>query len=841
MGPADLFDILRTGLVVAGVDDNRVHRANAAACQLVGRSEAEYVGMHWHDLVDPTQLDELQATAEAYVAAGGPHGERRFARILRPDGTIVHLMMSVSMVTIDGERCFLTQMQDITELVSTQRQLQLVIENTPVSVFLLDQEGRLGALDGAVRQTPAAARDAAASSVFHTFRHQEAVRGIVRRSLGGERVHEVLHLGRRWYDIHLVPVPGLVGQPSPVAGVLSDVTEREQATAELLVRTTRQTALADLAQHALEIVDERALWDLGVRTLTDQLGADLVTLCAQPGPDQEPDAPVVATDILAARPALATSTPAGALSAQPGGPGRDRAAPGADVRTDEAGGTAPTVVRLPVGHADEPSATITVRRAERGLTSDDVAFIRSVAAILGSAVLRIRMEEAARFRSLHDPLTGLPNRVAVLDRLRRSLCRTRRDARRTGVLFIDLDGFKAVNDALGHQAGDDLLRAVAGRFCQVVRPGDLVGRLAGDEFAVLCESVTGLDDLRSIGERAIRALAPPVQLVRPVSVGASVGLALAGPGLTDAEQLLDAADVAMYEAKRREPGSCVAYNDTIRVAVTTRLRDITDLRRAVAAVEMRLLFRPVADRRGAVVAAEAIPCWPHPTGCLLGPEDIEPIAFEAGLTGDLDRWLVDNTLGLTETSTTTPPPDTPAHVDAQAGDKAAGHVDGSPRELWIRVSDRGLADTALRETIIKHLPHPGPSDGRGPIPCVLVPDRLWHRDHRHVNTIIREFADAGVAVRLDFTEMGPLRAMNRKDVPPGLSGIRLSCQHVHGVEQDGIAAAILAGIVRFADLLHLNVAVRGVDTPAQLAAVRALGCDLAQGAAVGEALPTPPW
>ncbi|ADP81505.1 sensor domain-containing protein [Pseudofrankia inefficax] len=794
MGFVDLFHQLQIGLTVTRIADGRLRRVNTAACALIGRSEAELVGLDWREMIDPTQVDELNAAFSQQSWRRVGEAGRRVIRFLRPDGTVAHVLASGGIVTIDGDRCFLTQLQDITEYVSTHQQLQLVLDSTPVSVFLLDREGQVVASAGTARESPG---NAAGSGLHEALGDEPAVLEMVRSAMGGQRVHSVVPSGRCWYDVHLVPVSA-AGRTA-VGGVVSDVTERERATAELLDRTARQTALANLAQYALEIGDELALWDLGISALTDQVNADRITV--EPCPD-------------------------GAAG---------RAGPDAEAGRDA--DAAPTLVRMPVGHTDEPVATVTVRRAAPGLTSDDVAFIRSVVAILGSAVLRIRMENAARFRSLHDPLTGLPNRVAILDHLRRSLAQGRPDTRRTGVLYIDLDGFKAVNDTLGHHAGDELLQAVAGRLRQLGRPTDLVGRLAGDEFAVLCEGVGGLEDLRAIGERVIHALTPPVRLRRLVSVGASIGIALAGPDLTDAEQVLDAADLAMYAAKRRGPGRCVAYDDTIRETVATHLAGVTELRQAVAAGRLVPLFQPIASSSGTVAAAEAVPCWPQPGGRLLGPEEIEPIAFEAGLSGDLDQWLVDSALRTLDAAPTPPPLGDAGEVDAPAGE----HADDACRHLWIRISERGLGESALRDQIISHVRGSGPRHPRGPRLGVLIPDTMWQLDYRNVNTAIGDLAAAGVETRLDFTELGPIRAITKDNIPPGLGGIRLSDRHIHNLDDGDVGIAIIAGIVRFADLLHLAVAAQGVDTPAQLARIRALGCDLAQGAAVGPAALTPPW
>jgi diguanylate cyclase (GGDEF)-like protein len=602
--------------------------------------------------------------------------------------------------------------------------------------------------------------------------------------------------GERWYDVQLVPVPGAAGRSPSVAGVVNDVTDRQRVeadrqrvTAELVVRTAHESALADLAQRALEIADEQTLWDAGARTLTRQLSADLVTIRPNDG--------------------------AAAPSPRPDG----------DV----------TTTCVPVGPPSRPVATVAVRRQARPLTPNDHEFIRSVAAVLGAAALRIRVEDAVRYRSLHDPLTGLPNRAALLDRLRRSLRRADRAGRRAGVLFIDLDDFKAVNDTLGHQAGDELLRIVASRLSEAVRPGDVVGRLGGDEFAVLCDDIRDLDQLRGIAERVLAtALTPPIELGRLVSVSGSVGLALSGPDVADAEELLNAADMAMYEAKQSGPSRVAAYDDRIRAALATRLHDVSDLRHAVAADELTLRFAPIMSRSGVVVAAEAVPCWGHPTRGLLGPDDLHPIAFDAGLIVDVDRWLVDRVVSsLAALSTTSP------ERASSARARPAGPEHGPRQELWLRISGRGLSDAAIRRTILSR--DWRARGGQNVALCLLVPETVANRDPRALDAIIGELMGAGVAVRVDFTENGPIRAVTRETLPSGLSGIRLGGPNIHSAEHSGVGVAIVAGIVQFAHLLNLDVAARGVDTPGALAAIRDLGCDLAQGTAVGEPLPTPPW
>ncbi|CUU59052.1 PAS domain S-box-containing protein/diguanylate cyclase (GGDEF) domain-containing protein [Parafrankia irregularis] len=796
--PAGLFDrfgLARTGMVLVGRDDGRVRSVSPAAREIVGCGEADYVGRRWSEIVHPVHADGAVGADGIAADLAGSGDTPQIVRIARPDGTAVQALLSTVEVTVDGDRCLLARFEDVSELASTHRQLRLVLGHTPFSIFRIDHDGQVPLSGGSDSAEPAVAlHQEARSAVRAAFHDQPTVLALVRRAMHGEQAHQVVKSGGRWYDLHLVPVPEAEGGPASVAGIVSDVTAHERATAELVRRTACDTALADLAQQALRIADEDTLWDVGVRTLTQQLGADLVTVRHDADIDADTDTDADADGAVDVRPVDAEA---------------------ADMA-------------VPVTHAGRRIGTVLVRRRTNPLTPDNEAFVRSVAAILGAAAMRIRMEDGARYLSLHDPLTGLPNRAALLDHLGRSLRRAAHDGRHTGVLFIDLDGFKAINDTLGHKCGDELLRVVASRLRDAVRPGDVVGRLAGDEFAVLCDDIGDLDELRAIGERVIAtALTPPIELIRPVGVSGSVGLARSGADLTDAEDLLNAADMAMYEAKRRGPGHVFAYDDRIRAALATRLRDSTDLRRALGAGELTLCFEPVVSQSGVIVAAEAVPYWAHPTRGLLGPDDLYPIAFNAGLTVAVDRWLVDSVAAVLPTAAPRQQPDRQEEL--------------TRRELWLRISERGLSDTSLRRTIISRAACLSGVGGIQASLGILVPDTLSVPGDRTLDTITAELSGAGMAVWVDLSEIRPLRSTTRDTIPPGIDGVRLGSQNIHGAEHDAMAEAVIAGLVRFSHLLHLGVAARGVDTLLQLAAVRGAGCDLMQGVAVGKALPEPPW
>jgi diguanylate cyclase (GGDEF)-like protein len=216
------------------------------------------------------------------------------------------------------------------------------------------------------------------------------------------------------------------------------------------------------------------------------------------------------------------------------------------------------ILAAPVGRPGAFTAVVAVHRegAEaEPFTAPDEEFLGAVASVLGSAAVRFAAERELRHRSTHDALTDLPNRAWLLDRLAHTLRH-----HRTGMIFIDLDGFKSINDTHGHHAGDQLLREVARRLRTAVRPGDLVARLAGDEFAVLCEGVDSPAAVERLAQRLLAAIGEPVVLAEAtVRISASAGVAISDTDLLDPDRLLNASDIAMYTAKRTGAGRCIAH------------------------------------------------------------------------------------------------------------------------------------------------------------------------------------------------------------------------------------------------------------------------------------------
>ncbi|CAI7980693.1 GGDEF domain-containing protein [Frankia sp. Hr75.2] len=578
----ELFDRLEIGLTLTSVASRRVRRVNAAACRILGRARADLVGAAWESLRPPTEVDGWADVCRQL--SGEQLAERQKVQFVRPDGNLAHVVISTNIVDArvhddsGGSYCF-GQILDITDGETARYQLQLILENSPVSMTLTDMSGRVVAYAGG--PIPAFVEDmkaAAKSSVFEVFSYVPLGLDLVRRAMDGEPGSGMTYAHGRYQDLHMRPIRNSAGEVAYVASISTDVTEREHARSE-------QSAVSELARQAIRTVEPARFWNHAASVLARRLDAAVTVHTMET--DREPE--------LAA--AVGTLPPA-AVTARAVEETLPAAAPGRETLRDEATcGHAGRVgqwrtLSVPLGQPGAPTAVLTLYRADPAadpattggrrdgqaspepstapFAPGEVEFVDTVASVLGSAAVRFAMEREARYRALHDDLTDLPNRSALLDHLNHSLERSRDNRSGVGVVFVDLDGFKAVNDTFGHNAGDDVLRQVATRLRSSVRPDDVVARLAGDEFAVLCEHVGGLSEVEVVAHRVLTALAEPITLSGDeVTVTASVGVAVSGTELLDPDRLLNASDIAMYAAKRAGPGRYAVHQPTTRTDTAT--------------------------------------------------------------------------------------------------------------------------------------------------------------------------------------------------------------------------------------------------------------------------------
>jgi diguanylate cyclase (GGDEF)-like protein len=272
---------------------------------------------------------------------------------------------------------------------------------------------------------------------------------------------------------------------------------------------------------------------------------------------------------------------------------------------------------------------------------NDVA--RAYAALVAEMKERQVLQEHLAHQAAHDPLTELANRARMLELIEAALHRGQRGGTQVGLLFIDLDYFKIVNDTLGHRAGDDVLRTAADRMRDLVRAGDTVGRLGGDEFVVLLEPLTNPPEVGVLAARLITAISAPMTISdREVTIGASIGVAVTADGSTDANQLLHHADVAAYRAKAGGRGRAELFDDALRRELEERAGLEAAIRAGLAADEFLLHYQPVIElRTGDVSGYEALVRWQRPEHGLVPPDSFIPTAEQSTLICDIDRWVLE--------------------------------------------------------------------------------------------------------------------------------------------------------------------------------------------------------
>ncbi|MBI2708119.1 MAG: EAL domain-containing protein [Actinobacteria bacterium] len=426
---------------------------------------------------------------------------------------------------------------------------------------------------------------------------------------------------------------------------------------------------------------------------------------------------------------------------------------------------------------------------------------------------RKALEHRLEHQATHDPLTGLPNRTLVLDRLRVALARTLRRGGEVAVLFADLDDFKVVNDSLGHEMGDRLLEVLASRLVSAVRPGDTVGRFGGDEFVVVCEDVDGHESASLVAERLAETLTQPVGLDgTEVVVSASVGIALASQASTTAEDLLRDADSAMYEAKARGRARAEIFDLAMRTRAVARLELEGSLRRAVERRELRLRFQPQVDlRTGATVGFEALLRWEHPERGLLEPDEFLGVAEGSRLIVPVGRWVLQQSSRI---------------LDRLCAAEGAG-----PLWLGVNLSARELTDSRLVDTVREVLADMAAPPGSLQLE---ITEGVLMEDVESSLVTLERLKELGVQLAIDDFGTGYSSLARLRGFPVDV--LKIDRSFVAGLGTDPGDSAIVASIVHLAHALGMRATAEGVEEELQLDELRRLGCDVAQGFLLGRPL-----
>ena len=568
----------------------------------------------------------------------------------------------------------------------------------------------------------------------------------------------------RWTELHRRALRA--GEGWIIVSISHDITERKLAEQHQAAHLRRQERIARFGQLALGKRELGELIEEAVQNVLEGLGAETVAY-AEPGP---------AEGEMVVRATAGGSTP----DAEP----------------------ATVLVR---GERDVRGALYVFMPEGRALAAEETNFIEAVASVLSTALQRIDSEGRLAYLAQFDPLTGLPNRALLADRFSQMIVQARRRGSPLGVLFIDLDEFKLVNDTLGHAGGDELLKEVSVRLQASVRSGDTVARISGDEFAVVLADLARPEDAAVVAQKIIDRLAAPVPVHgQEVFVTGSIGIALFPGDGADAESLIGAADAAMYRAKQSGRNAYQFFTAEINQRSRSRAQLGSELRRALERDEFFLVYQPkvrLAD--GGQSGAEALLRWRHPERGVVSPAEFVPVLEETGLIVPVGEWVLRR-----------------ACEDLKSW-RAAG-LEPGPVSVNLSARQFRLADLDARLKAIVA--------AAGVVPALVeleITESQLVQDPDHAIRMMRSLCDAGMRIAIDDFGTGYSSLSYLTRFPVG--SLKIDRSFVRDVTEDASDATIVRTIIEMAHTLGFQVVAEGIETEAQAEYLRRHRCDEGQG------------
>jgi diguanylate cyclase (GGDEF)-like protein/PAS domain S-box-containing protein len=787
------------GAIVGGSDDailglttgGIVTSWNAAAERLFGYTAEEVIGQHMALLAPPDKAAE-QAQVRARLNAGGPREHLETTR-RRKDGSLVDVLITASPVVDEAGRVVALSViaHDITERRRSQRALEVSQRRLAeaqriarVGSFELDvvtgeltwseEHYRILGLDPGAE--PSVGLFMAMVHPDDLLAVNEALAAATERGDPFDLLYRIIRPDSEevWVRTRGIAETAGDGTVVKLAGTLMDDTERVEAERVRRAAETRFEIGFEQATIGAAISDLKGIPKRVNQAMCALLGRPEELLVGRrwieyTHPDEIPLLQAVLT----------------------------RMAAGYDTCEDER-----RYVR-PDGAVVWASSHVTLVRDEAG--APQYFFVQ-----LQDITDRKQMEHELAHRMLHDSLTGLPNRALLTDRLVHRLAGSRWRGSQLGVMFLDVDQFKVINDSLGHAAGDDVLRHVAERVAGAIRPGDTVARFGGDEFVIVCDDVSAAE-IEQIAGRVLEAMSQPCLIGgREIAVTASLGVAIADENATP-EGLLRDSDAAVDRAKKRGGGRIELFDEVLRSKAERRLASESALRRALEHGELAVHYQPIVDlSTGAMVSAEALLRWNHPESGLVSPADFIPLAEETGLIVPIGAWVLERACEqLVQWQRTEP--------------SMSLAVNLSVRQL-LAPDIAGLIASVLRRTGAR------PQDL-----CLELTESLFMEDVEYFGRTLASLKAVGVHLAIDDFGTGYSSLNYLKRFP--VDAVKVDRAFVDGLGTDPHDSALVAAIVAMADALDLEATAEGVENQDQLTHLKRLGCGRAQGFHLARPMP----
>ncbi len=810
------FELAGSGFAHVGLD-GRFLRVNRSLCEMLGYQQHELVGRSVKEISHPDDRD-VTDTQRARLRSGESDAVRFEKRYLRKDGSVVWVNLSV-VLQRDAEgrpQYEVSVLDDITaqrraeeEQRASRQLLDNIVENVPTAVQVKAvREGGFPVVmwNKAAEAMYGVPREEAVGRTVHDLWPVESASLMHAADLdlmgrGGmddfpDRMAMTRHRGQIRVHMRKVPLYDSSGKASHLLVVADDITERKRA-------EQRQELVVRFGQSALGMREPAVLIDEALHNVLDGLGADAVAYL-EPAGDKELTVRAVA--------GLGEEAKTGPVACAEGDAAVQAMKTGEAVIV-EGSSLAPDWMRA------MPSAALVPVRGESGVrgllcacaaraaafTGEDLNFVQAAASVLSTGLQRIDSEARLAYLAQFDPLTGLPNRALLADRFSQMIVQARRRERAMGVLFIDLDGFKAVNDTLGHAGGDELLKEISVRLQSVVRSGDTVARISGDEFAAVLADLARPEDAALVAQKVLERLAAPVEVLGSQAfVTASIGIAAFPEDGRDAETLLGAADAAMYRAKQSGRNAYQFYTAEITQRTRARAQLGAELRRALEREEFTLYYQPkfsLEDRR--IHGAEALLRWQHPERGLIAPGQFVPVLEETGLIVPAGEWA----------------------LKRACRDLNAWHAQGlRVGPVAVNLSGRQFRQQDLDGRIKSIVAEAGIDPGL--IEIEITESQLM-QDPDHAIRVMRSLRASGVRIAIDDfgTGYSSLSYLSRFPV----ASLKIDRSFVAEVYTDASAAAIVRTVIEMAHTLGFQVVAEGVENEEQANFLRLLRCELAQG------------